>query len=401
MDTLSRKPKRKHKNGQSQYLFLVAGIIIGVLFAALGIVTYFAVNDAQTDVTYPQLIAATSTLVLPTEAPRGFNAQQIQPTVIASRIRSVAVSSDGNYLAAATYDAGYPSLFWQELFLTDNLLAQGEPQSIAVTNAGYYDTRLTFSSDNRLLMLSSRDNNSTVIYSTTAISADPVQTFPDKGVGAFSPTGEQLALAGNQGGIRLLDTTDYSLLDSLVTPDLVRMMAFSPTGEQLAVAANDHVIAGDQLRVFNTTDLTHPVLNYDIGGYVQDIAYHPSGQYIAVTHSDGLVVFDLVDNNRREYLPIAMDYVRAVTFSPEGDWLLVAGGNASGASGQIVMYRWDETSIIPPYDDYYEPIVLGQHDHVVNDLSFTPAGYLISASDDGSVRLWSIDEQREVSRLQL
>ena len=93
MDDFSQKPKRKREGGRNPTLYLVGGIIIGVLVTALAAAGFLFIGTSNQTVEF-----------FPTETPIPMeNAQaqsiQIQPTIIAHRVYSASLSPDGRFLA--------------------------------------------------------------------------------------------------------------------------------------------------------------------------------------------------------------------------------------------------------------------------------------------------------------
>lgn len=75
--------------------------------------------------------------------------------------------------------------------------------------------------------------------------------------------------------------------------------------------------------------------------------------------------------------------LNAVTFSPNGQWLAVAGLDEA-----IHLWRRNQTGAFPPEPNQ----VLKGHDDTVWDVAFSPDGTLLaSASEDTTLKLWSLD----------
>ena len=82
---------------------------------------------------------------------------------------------------------------------------------------------------------------------------------------------------------------------------------------------------------------------------------------------------------------MAPDMGWGLSFHPSGDWMAFGG--------------WTSTVFWPLSKTY--PLVLPGHEALVYKVAFTPDGsHLVSSSDDGSVRLWSLEaDSRERSRV--
>jgi WD40 repeat protein len=134
-----------------------------------------------------------------------------------------------------------------------------------------------------------------------------------------------------------------------------------------------------------------------------DLAYHPSGQLLALASGYNLQIFDLASGSQRLFTLPEMTQIRTIAFNQTGNWLAAGGGNGGdGSGGLIYAWRWDESGILRPDEQWLEQRVLSGHNHIVTSLAFMPNfGGLVSASHDGSVRLWNFVEGIEISRWQM
>ena len=77
---------------------------------------------------------------------------------------------------------------------------------------------------------------------------------------------------------------------------------------------------------------------------------------------------------------------REIAFSTDGNWLAADGDNHN-------IYIWDISTESKIY-------TLTGHEGKISGLAFRRNGDLISGSEDGTVRLWNVSEERELQRLQ-
>jgi WD40 repeat protein len=190
---------------------------------------------------------------------------------------------------------------------------------------------------------------------------------------AFSPDGELIATANDDGTLRLWGTStglphgqpleghDGQVLD----------VTFSPDGRLLASTADD-----------GTVRLWETARGQPHGGPIEGptelspVAFSPDGGLLATAGDEGTVQLWRTDTGETHSEPFADDgEVLAVTFSPDGD--LLATGNAWGVS------LWDTAT----GQRHGRP--LEGHIGEVWAIAFSPDGQLLaSGGTDGTLRLW-------------
>jgi WD40 repeat protein len=242
---------------------------------------------------------------------------------------------------------------------------------------------------------------------------------------AFSPDGQLLATADNNGKIYLW-TTEGSLLRTLkghtnwiwsVTfcPDGSRLLSssedqtirlwhvatgqclqilkehsnwvwavtFSPDGTQFASASNDHT-----LRLWDAA--TGQVQRVLAGhrGWVQTIAYSPDGRTLVSGGADQTIcLWDAASGEVLRTLVGHRAAVTAVTYHPHQPWI-------ASASDDHSIHLWDATT-------GQTTTVLQGHSDRVCSVCYSPDGSLLaSAGEDSTVRLWDANTGQIVRTLQ-
>lgn len=261
---------------------------------------------------------------------------------------------------------------------------------------------------------------------------------------AFSPDGATLASSGYDLFIKFWDVTRGSLLGQVSIADTPNHLAFSDDGTRLAVASNLEVTIVDpvsrqvttsvagaggnrlafspdgshvyvnalgSMKVVDTTanrvTLTFPDpftlvptisvssdgtvlgVTYQTPESVEGFALSPDGSQI-ITHTMGsvegssstenirLATWDAETGKYVGEVKFPGSVIRSIRFSPDGELLAMGNGTQ--------VWIWDTATwqVTEKREGHIDDIV---------DLAFNPeGGSLISASRDGTVRVWALDE---------
>jgi WD40 repeat protein len=189
----------------------------------------------------------------------------------------------------------------------------------------------------------------------------------------LSPDGQLLAISTYDPTIQLWRLSDKTLLRTLRGhKDWVHEVVFSPDGKFLISGSKDGTV-----KVWQVWDGS---LVRTLSGHskpVVTVALSPDGQFIASGSEDSTVrVWRMADGKLVKVLQGHMKgkAVNVVRFSPDGKWL--AFGDIT-----ITMYRFPEG----------RKEGIAAHCWGIAALSFTPdSRFLISASADGTVKVWRV-----------
>jgi WD40 repeat protein len=193
---------------------------------------------------------------------------------------------------------------------------------------------------------------------------------------ALSADGQILATASSVGAVRLWKIDNGQFLQTISgTPQGVLSVAFSPDGTILATGSNAghvhlwRVLDGDLIQTLLTAD-----------NRITDLVFSPGGTLLsAVTYSDKVNIYELRDGSLISSID-PENYVSGglrVAFSKDGKLIAIGDGD-----GRINLYSVFEGDLLWSTD---------QHIRRIQYITFSPDdGFLISGSEDGTIRLWGI-----------
>jgi WD40 repeat protein len=195
---------------------------------------------------------------------------------------------------------------------------------------------------------------------------------------AFSPSGERLAVAGDQ-GVQLLDARSGRLLGALHgRKEGVGCVAFSPDGLTLAAGG-----PGDLLQVWDV--VTGRLLNaVRTEGEVTGLTFAPGGQLVSVSWSSAVgCIWDARTGGQLLALKGHENGLLAVAASPDGKLLATAARDST-------VRVWEAHS-------GRELLVFRVHPDYMNCVCFSPDSQRVAAGGRaGVVRVWDARTGQEV-----
>ncbi|HYG36224.1 MAG TPA: hypothetical protein VEC99_15640, partial [Clostridia bacterium] len=190
---------------------------------------------------------------------------------------------------------------------------------------------------------------------------------------AFSPSGDTLALGGEDRSVLIVRTSDWGSIKTNYASQSVTAVAFSPNGTMLAAGGLDQ-----NIRLFRTSDWAVDRIVQNIPGGVTALAFSPSGQSLYSGDTIGNIkTWTSVSGwNVANTWTGHVGAVLSLTSAPD-DIFLVSGGE------DHAIRAWRTADGAPLG-------VPSQHLGSVSHVSYAPDGLMTaSASDDGSIKVWS------------
>ncbi|MBE9125927.1 MULTISPECIES: eIF2A-related protein [unclassified Coleofasciculus] len=192
---------------------------------------------------------------------------------------------------------------------------------------------------------------------------------------SFSPDGQYLATAGEDGTTRLWQLSKEQPVEwNAHKSSDWSVVSFSPDGQHLVTASfQDNTVrlwnrSGQQLREWKTEQKN-----------IESISFSPDGQYLATAADDGTVKLWTRSGQFITQFDAHQGIVYSVTFSPDGQRLATAG-----ADGTVRLWNLSGQEIAE-----YKG-----HQGKVYNVNFSPDGQrLATAGEDGTARLWNLSGQ--------
>ncbi|WP_086662174.1 hypothetical protein [Lentzea kentuckyensis] len=348
------------------------------------------------------------------------------------RPRKLATIPGGVYAAEFTPDSG-------TLVISEGAKAMRLQRLRDLPLAGHQNnvSMVTFRRDGEVLASSSWDGTAWLWRMTPERTREPLaQIGTDSGAILrwleFNPDGTLLALASDDGFIRLYDVRDarkpllLRKFDSVF--DNSASVTFSPDGRTLAVGGNRVV------SLWNVTNPAEPVKLSHVGGFpntVWSVAFTPDGGRLMASTGLRSRIFDVADPTAPRELPflrpadgvprggISADgrYVAAVVGDRE---IVLLDGTGQRELGRLTGFERNAYTVafhgdrmatahadhLVRYWDIGDPAhprlitTFTGHTVDVGTVAVSPDGsYLASGSNDTTIRLWDVDVSRAIARM--
>ncbi len=277
-------------------------------------------------------------------------------------VSAVAYSEDGSEIITGSQDS--VARLWRTGTGT-------EP----ITLSGHNGTLNTISYNNSGTQIATgSDDNSVIVWNPENGAILHKLTRHDGKVNAvtFDPTDQYIATASEDQIVRLFDVQSEEIITVFRHESPVRTLTFSPTGDVLISGGNDGL-----LKIWDTATQSN-LETISIDGPIRDLAYHPTEAVIAVASDTAVFIWDLVDLELQQVIPLENGILTQIAFNHAGNMLATAQN-----SGIVTL--WDYPS--------NEPLrTLIGHNGSVTDVAFGPNDdILATAGADRTSRIWDLE----------
>jgi YVTN family beta-propeller protein len=224
------------------------------------------------------------------------------------------------------------------------------------------------------------------------VEPNDVRTQPITWFADFSPDGEQIVTTGSDGAVNLWDTqTGHRLIRLRRHTDVVKWADFSPDGLQLVTTSLDKTV-----RVWDMDfqDEIQQLIGHQ--GLVESATFCPSGNLIVTASQDGTArVWELETNQLLGILKGHQGAVTSATFNADGTQIVTTSTDGTAHLWTVPsLEKWGTKGIS------ISKLAVLKHDGIVEHADFSPDGNLVvTASWDGTARVWNVDSGEEISVL--
>jgi WD40 repeat protein len=206
---------------------------------------------------------------------------------------------------------------------------------------------------------------------------------------AFAPDGQRLASGNPFEPVRLWDVATGKVCRQFNEIQGGVALAFSPDGRLLASGSMEGTV-----RLWDVATGTEQRQCQGYHGWVNALTFSPDGKTLALAGCDARIVYrwEVATGKELSLAPGHQGPVHAVALSPDGKMLASGGGDK--ADGKASLRLWDAVTGT-------ELRILEGEAGVIHGLVFSPDGKLLASAAEGEdvVRLWDAATGEELRRV--
>ncbi|KAA8894235.1 WD40-repeat-containing domain protein [Sphaerosporella brunnea] len=250
-------------------------------------------------------------------------------------------------------------------------------------------TTLCYSPDGKYLYTSGANNY--IRKYTTASKDEPatIDTAADNNTGIIA-SNDKIISCSEDCSVSLFSAVTNESEKLLLRTNLpARDVALSPDGAWVATASDDRVV-----KIVNLTETTRTLSLRAQSNSNKHVAYHPSGNYISVSCSDGIIYVYSLTSEEPELIQKVDGIIKRV--EPEDE---VSAKVAWCPDGRAFAAPTATRDIVVVDREKWERQrgFVGAHSAEITDFAWSPNGaFLVSAGKDGKIVLWESKEQKVV-----
>jgi len=283
-------------------------------------------------------------------------------------IISVAVSADGEYIAAGTGGDGYKGYLFDKDSSTPlwEYTTGDDVWSVSVSADGKY---IAAGSDDNKVYLFGKDSG-TPLWSY-ATEENVLQV-------SISADGEYIAAGSNDGKVYLFDKDSSTPLWSYTADWSVSSVAISADGEYITAGSWDN-----KVYLFGK-DSSTPLWSYEAGHIVWSVAISADGEYIVAGSDDYKVYLFNKDSSTPLWSYTTGDRMMSVAISADGEYIV-----AGGYDDKVYLFGKDSSTPLWSYEtgDLVLSVAISADGNYIAASSFDDNVYLFGK--DSSTPLWN------------